>query len=124
MRLLEKAGLISLLPERANGLKQLEKIEKVYLQNPNIAYALSQNTPDKDSIRESIFFAWMRVGHHITSSSVSDFESDNCTFEVGGRNKGRRQLNGIALEKAYVVRDDIEHAVLRNIPLWMFGFLY
>ncbi len=124
MRLLEKTGLISLLPEKANGLKQLEKVEKVYLQNPNIAYALSLNTPDKGSIRESLFFAWMRVGHSITSSPVSDFESENCIFEIGGKNKGRRQLNGIAQEKAYVVRDDIEHAALRNIPLWMFGFLY
>jgi len=26
--------------------------------------------------------------------------------------------------KAYVERDDIEHASLHNIPLWMFGFLY
>ncbi len=124
MRLLEKAGLISLLPEKANGLKQLEKIEKVYLQNPNLAYALSSNPPDKGSMRESIFFAWMRVGHMITSSPVSDFESENCTFEIGGKNKGRRQLSDIALENAYVVRDDIEHVSLRNIPLWMFGFLY
>ena len=47
-----------------------------------------------------------------------------CTFEVGGRNKSRSQLNGIAPQKAYVVKDDIEHAALHNIPLWMFGFLY
>ena len=124
MHLLEKAGLISLLPEKAKGLKQLEKIEKVYLQNPNIAYALSTNTPDKGSMRESIFFAWMRVGHQITSSPVLDFESEGCSFEVGGRNKGRRQLNDVAPQNAYVVKDDIEHAVLHNIPLWMFGFLY
>ena len=124
MHLLEKAGLISLLPEKANGLKQLEKIKKVYLQNPNIAYALYSDMSDKGSMRESIFFAWMRVKHHITSSPVSDFESEGYTFEVGGRNKGRRQLNGIASQKAYVVKDDIEHATLHNIPLWMFGFLY
>ena len=124
MHLLEKSGLVSLLPEKVKGLKQLEKIEKVYLQNPNIAYALSTNTPDKGSMRESIFFAWMRVGHQITSSPVSDFESEGCTFEVGGRNKGRRQLNGVAPQNAYVVKDDIEHAALHNIPLWMFGFLY
>ena len=124
MHLLEKAGLISLLQEKAKGIKQLEKIEKVYLQNPNLAYSLSSDTPDKGSIRESIFFAWMRVGHQITSSPVSDFEADGFTFEVGGKNKGRRQLNAIAQQNAYVVKDDIEHAVLHNIPLWMFGFLY
>jgi hypothetical protein len=124
MHLLEKAGLLSLLSEKVKGLKQLEKIEKVYLQNPNIAYALSSNTPDKGSLRECIFFAWMRVEHQITASPVSDFESEGLTFEIGGRNKGRRQLREIATENAYVVRDDIERAALRNIPLWMFGFLY
>ena len=124
MHLLEKAGLISLLPEKANGLKQLEKIEKVYLQNPNIAYALFASTPDKGSLRESIFFAWMQVEHQITSSPVSDFESEGCTFEVGGRNKGRRQLNAVAPQNTYVVKDDIEYVTNHNIPLWMFGFLY
>jgi len=124
MHLLEKAGLVSLLAEKARGLKQQEKIEKVYLQNPNIAYALSSSTPDKGSVRESIFFAWMRVLYQITASPVSDFESEGFTFEIGGRNKGRRQLREIATENAYVVRDDIERAALRNIPLWMFGFLY
>lgn len=124
MRLLEKAGLISLLPEKAKSIKQLEKIEKVYLQNPNLAYSLSSDVPDKGSIRESIFFAWMRVGHQITSSSVSDFEADGFTFEVGGKNKGHRQLNAITSQNAYVVKDDIEQAALHNIPLWMFGFLY
>ena len=124
MHLIDKSGLISLLPEKAKGLKQLEKIEKVYLQNPNIAYAFSPNTPDKGSLRESIFFAWMSVGHQITSSPVSDFESEGFTFEVGGRNKGRRQLSDVVPQNAYVVKDDIEHAVLHNIPLWMFGFLY
>ena len=75
-------------------------------------------------MRESIFFAWMRVGYQITSSPVSDFEADGCTFEVGGRTKGRRQLDGIPPQNAYVVKDDIEHAALHSIPLWMFGFLY
>ena len=124
LHLLEKAGLISLLPDRSKGLKQLEKIDKVYLQNPNLAYALSTTIPDKGSMRESIFFAWMRVGHPITSSPVSDFESEGFTFEVGGKNKGRRQLEKNDLQNAYVVRDDTEYAAPHDIPLWMFGFLY
>ncbi len=124
MHLLEKAGLISLLPEKSGGIKLLEKVDKVYLQNPNIAYALSTSTPDKGSIRESIFYAWMRVKHYVTASPVTDFEADGYTFEIGGKNKTRRQVSTIDPAKAYVVRDDIEHAALHNIPLWMFGFLY
>ncbi|MBP3762707.1 MAG: AAA family ATPase [Bacteroidales bacterium] len=124
MHLLEKAGLISLLPEKSDGIKLLEKIDKVYLQNPNIAHTLSASTPDKGSLRESMFLAWMNVGHRVTASPVADFEIDGLTFEVGGKGKSRRQLATLDPERAYVVKDDIEHAALHSIPLWMFGFIY
>lgn len=124
MHLLEKAGLINLLPEKSDGIKLLEKVDKVYLQNPNIAYLLSTSTPEKGSIRESIFLSWLGVRHYITASPISDFEVEGYTFEIGGKNKSRRQLSNIDPEKAYVVKDDIEHAANHTIPLWMFGFLY
>ena len=124
MHLLEKAGLISLLPTKGDGIKLLKKIDKVYLQNPNIAYSLSATSPDKGSVRESIFYAWMKVGHKVTSSNVSDFEVDGYTFEIGGKNKSSRQLASLDPTKAYIVKDDIEHAAMHNIPLWMFGLLY
>lgn len=44
------------------------------------------------------------------------------TFEVGGRNKGKQQING--LSDAYIVADDIEYGINNKIPLWLFGFLY
>ena len=124
LHLLEKAGLISLLPTWGGGLKMLEKVEKVYLQNPNIAYALSPTTPDIGSLRENVFFAWTSVKHQVTASPTSDFEIEGMTFEVGGRNKGRRQLAEVEPEKGYIVRDDTEYAAMRSVPLWMFGFLY
>lgn len=102
MHLLEKASLISLLPEYSDGIKILEKVEKVYLQNPNIAYALSASRPDIGAIRESIFLAWTSVGHRVTASPVADFDIDGITFEVGGRKKGWRQLAGVEAEKTYV----------------------
>lgn len=100
MHLLGKAGLINLLPEKSDGIKHLEKVDKVYLQNPNIAYLLSTTSPDKGSVRENIFLAWLRVDHTITASPVSDFEVEGYTFEIGGKNKSRRQLSKIDHEKA------------------------
>ena len=44
------------------------------------------------------------------------------TFEVGGKNKGRKQLS--EAERGFVVKDDIEYTAPGTIPLWMFGFLY
>ncbi len=119
---LEKAGLINLLREKTSGIKILEKVEKVYLNNPNIAFALSEMIPDIGNIRETIFFSLMRVKHMVASSTASDFEIDNYTFEVGGKNKKHKQIKDIP--NSYIVKDDIEYAHLNTIPLWMFGFVY
>lgn len=119
---LEKAGLINLLREKASGMKVLEKIDKIYLNNTDIAYLLSDTTPDIGNVRETVFFAWMRVGHFITASPISDFEIDGRTFEVGGRNKKQAQIKKAA--EGYIVKDDIEYAYRNEIPLWMFGFVY
>lgn len=119
---LEKAGIINLLREKAQGMKLLEKVEKIYLNNTNMAYALSDTTPDVGNIRETIFFSWMRVGYFVTSSSISDFEIDGRTFEVGGKSKTQRQIK--QAKEGYVVKDDIEYAYQNIVPLWMFGFVY
>ena len=121
MEYLEKAQLINVLREKANGMKMLQKINKVYLNNPNFAYALTES-PNIGNIRETIFLMWLQVGHTITASPVSDFEVDNITFEVGGKNKGSKQLKDVA--RGYVVRDDIEYVAGNIIPLWMFGMIY
>ena len=87
-------------------------------------YILSDEMPNIGTLRETIFFAWLRVEHFVSSSSVSDFEVDGLTFEIGGKNKGRKQLETLPLDKAYVVKDDTEYVFQNSIPLWMFGFVY
>ena len=124
MQYLEKAGLIGVLREKVQGIKLLEKIEKIYLNNPNEAYILSDETPNIGTLRETIFFAWLRVEHFVSSSPVSDFEVDGLTFEIGGKNKGKKQLATLPSDKAYVVKDDTEYVFQNFIPLWMFGFVY
>ena len=119
---LEKAGLVQSLRNKATGMKLLKKVEKLYLQNPNLAYALSATPPDVGSVRETLFLAWLKPFLSVTSSPISDFEVEGRTFEVGGKNKGRRQLQDAA--EGYVVKDDIEYAFRQTIPLWHFGFLY
>jgi predicted AAA+ superfamily ATPase len=119
---LEKAGLINILRDETQGIQLLGKVNKVYLNNPNISYVLSDNDPDIGNIRETIFLAWIKPLYHVTSSSVADFKVNEYTFEVGGRKKGQHQIKGVA--NAYVVKDDIEYGYLNEIPLWAFGLLY
>lgn len=124
MLYLEKAGLISTLREKAAGMKILEKVEKIYLQNPNFAYALSPNNADIGNIRETIFFAWLQERYFISSSKVADFEVEEYVFEVGGRKKRQAQIASVPQGKEFIVKDDVERAVGNIIPLWMFGFVY
>lgn len=119
---LDKADLINILRDDVEGYKLLGKVNKVYLNNPNLAYTLSDDEPNIGYIRETIFLAWLRVTHKVTASSVSDFKVGKYTFEVGGKKKGQHQIKDI--EHAYVVKDDIEYGHLNEIPLWAFGLLY
>jgi hypothetical protein len=122
MTYLESTGLISLLKEKAQGIKKLEKIENVYLNNTNIAYAITDTMPDIGTLRETLFFSWTRLKHKVTASPISDFEIDGMTFEIGGKNKGTKQIRDA--DKGYIVKDNIEYAYDNHIPLWMFGMLY
>lgn len=119
---LEKAQLLSALREGLSGNGIMRKIEKIYLDNPNMAYALTDAEPDIGNLRETIFIAWLKNLYPLTASPISDFEADGRTFELSGKKKGKKQI--AAAKEGYVVKDDIEYAYENIIPLWMFGFLY
>ncbi|MCQ2217529.1 MAG: AAA family ATPase [Paludibacteraceae bacterium] len=119
---LEKAQLITMIREKATGIKALQKIDKIYLNNPNLSYALADGEPNIGTIRENIFIQFLQDLYPILSSPTqADFEVNDYTFEIGGK-KTSQQIK--AIENSYLVKDDIEYATLREIPLWMFGFLY
>lgn len=119
---LEKAGLINTLRSNTQGIKLLGKTEKIYLNNPNLAYALSDTIPDIGNIRETVFLAWMMQTQRIVASPLSDFQIGDLTFEIGGKNKTAKQVKN--LQNTYIVKDDIEYGALRTIPLWAFGLTY
>ena len=119
---LEKAGMISLLLDDTSGLRKLGKVEKLYIDNPSLMNALAKDTPDTGAVRETFFYNQTRVRHNVVASRVSDFTIGKYTFEIGGKKKGKRQIEGI--ENGFIVRDDIEtgHGIV--VPLWHFGLLY
>lgn len=119
---LEKAGMISLLLDDTSGLRKLGKVEKLYIDNPSLMNARAKDTPDTGAVRETFFYNQTRVRHNVVASRVSDFTIGKYTFEIGGKKKGKRQIEGI--ENGFIVRDDIEtgHGIV--VPLWHFGLLY
>ncbi len=120
--LLERAQLIGQLRDDTGGMRGLGKVEKVYIDNPSLMFVLSGGKADAGNIRETFFYNQMRVENDVVASRLSDFLIDGHTFEVGGRNKGRKQTEGIS--DSYVVKDDIEFAYGNVIPLWAFGLNY
>ncbi len=119
---LEKAGLISQLRDDTGGLRGIGKVEKIYLDNTNLIYALSGNRANIGGVRETFFYNQMRVNYDVISSKITDFKIDDRLFEVGGHKKGTRQLEGDP--NGIVVRDNIEYANGPFIPLWQFGLTY
>lgn len=119
---MEKAGLFRQLYDSTGGIRGLGKVNKLYLDNTNLAYLLGENVSDVGNIRETFFFNQLAVNYDIQSSPVSDFMVDGYTFEIGGKKKGNAQIRGV--NNAYVVKDDIEFGFGNTIPLWHFGFMY
>ena len=122
LAILEKAQLIGQLRDDTGGLRGLGKVEKVYIDNPSLMTALSGAKTDIGNLRETFFYNQMRVENDVIASRVSDFMIGDMTFEVGGRQKGKKQIESIP--DAYIVKDDIEFAQGNVIPLWAFGLNY
>ena len=119
---LEKAGMLAQVRDETGGFRGLGKVEKVFLDNPNLMYAIGSEEPNIGNVRETFFNNQMRVMNDVVTSKISDFRIGDYTFEVGGQGKGSRQLQGI--ENGFVVRDDIEYGHAKIIPLWHFGLNY
>jgi predicted AAA+ superfamily ATPase len=119
---MEQAGMIGQLRDDTGGIRGIGKVEKVYLDNTNMAYLLGGQATDVGNIRETFFYNQTRVVTDVISSRISDFEMNGITFEVGGKKKGKKQLS--EAKEGYVVKDDIEFGSSNIIPLWAFGLLY
>jgi uncharacterized protein len=119
---IEEAGLITQLRNSTGGIKGLGKVDKIYLENTNLIHGLADTNSNKGNIRETFFLNQLKVKQDVISSPVADFLVSKYTFEVGGKNKGLKQIQG--LENAFIVKDDIETGYLNTVPLWQFGLTY
>ena len=119
---MEEAGMLAQLREDTKGIRGLGKINKVYLDNTNLVYILAGENANKGNIRETFFLNQCRVHHQIVSSNLADFKMEDKDFEVGGKNKGLKQIK--TAENGFLVKDDIESGFFNTIPLWHFGLMY
>lgn len=119
---LHQARIIGLLPRQVNGIIRTQKPEKIYLENPNLLYALPGSKPESGTLRETfVYNALATAGIPLGYPKSGDFETDKYVFEVGGKNKTNHQIKGMT--NAYRVLDDVEIGGGNRIPLWLFGLL-
>lgn len=119
---LERADLLLALRSQKSGDSYLTKPEKIYLHNPSLMYAINQRDINEGTVRETFFLSQVSASYPVYFTPDGDFMVNNTIFEVGGKNKTRKQVSHIP--DARIVKDDIEFGSGNTIPLWMFGLMY
>lgn len=120
---LHEARLLNLSRSARSGYAVMAKPEKIFLQNTNLSYILSEKKPNLGNLRETFFYNQLEVSHEVRSPAAGDFFVDEkYTFEIGGKSKKHDQIKGV--KESFIVADDIEFGYKNRIPLWLMGFLY
>ena len=120
---LDKAQILKWLGSDTFGINYLNKPDKLYLGNTNLAFALSGDKNDIGNMRETFFLNQLSQNHKVSYPKKGDFLiDDKYLIEVGGKNKDYKQIAGI--KNSFIAADDIEYGFGNKIPLWLFGFLY
>lgn len=116
---LKQGKLINLLYEENEDA--MKKPSLIYLQNPNLVYSVFHGDVDSRLLNCTFFYNQVGVKHQVNFCRNGDFCVDgNLVYHVGGRYVDE-VLKG---EKGYYTRDMIEVGKDRQIPLWLYGFLY
>lgn len=120
---LAEIGLTINLFKESGGISKLQKPLKVYLENPNLMYALTSRAANTGNIRETFFANQLGYTHKIMYSDKGDFLiNEKYVFEIGGKDKSMKQI--ATIENSFIAADDIAYGFQNKIPLWLFGFLY
>ena len=77
LKYLEDAGVIMTISRSGKGLRELEKPEKVYLNNPNLYHALAGGkAPGSGAMRETFFLNMLRVNHSVSVPARGGFSGE------------------------------------------------
>ena len=123
LQYLGESKLTHSLFRNTQGIGALQKPDKLYLDNTNLAYLFRGDKVDIGTLRETFLLNQLAKDHAVTYTQAGDFLVDgSTTIEVGGKNKTRRQIKDLA--EGYIAADNLEYGFGRKVPLWLFGFLY
>lgn len=119
---LKDARLLNTLNIEGKGVSILQKPDKIFLENTNLAFSLKEN-PDIGNVRETFALnQLLNAGLNVSSAVEGDFIANGLTIETGGKSKSINQVKH--LDDYLVAADDIEIGSGNKVPLWLLGFLY
>lgn len=121
---MHRAKIINLLYADVSSLKKVQKPDKIYLENPNMLYALTLDKTHIGTARETFAVNQFAYRHRIEyGKKAGDFRIDGkYCFEVSGSGKSYDQIADIP--DSYILADDTEYPTGNKIPLWTVGFMY
>ena len=124
LKYLGDAKVLNLLYSDKKKIGKLTKPDKVYMENPNILYALAPAKVEIGTLRETFAINSLSESHNVEyGKAQGDFKVDGkYTFEIGGRSKDYSQIAGV--KDSYIFADDWDMPDGAKLPLWMLGFLY
>lgn len=124
LKYLGDAKVLNLLYSDKKRIGKLSKPDKVYLENPNILYALAPAKVEIGTLRETFAVDCLSESHVVEyGKTQGDFKVDSkYTFEIGGRSKDFSQIAD--MKDSYIFADDWDMPDGAKLPLWMLGFLY
>lgn len=128
MKYLEEAKVIRNLYAEIDSITDLQKPDKLYLDNTNIMYSLSEKPLEIGTVRECFLCNQLESsGHKVEYGGLKtgNFRVDGSTvIEVGGPGKDYSQIRDEDLKGSALAVDGTDSAFGKKIPLWAFGFLY
>lgn len=120
---LNRAELIHLLYSDNSSVTKMQRPDKIYIHNPNILYALSDNAKT-GSVRECFAVNQLSASHDVEyGKDQGDFLVDGkWRFEVGGQDKSFAQIADIP--DSFILADNMEYPIGKKLPLWLVGLTY
>ena len=121
---LNDSKLLALIYSDNTSVKKMQKPDKIYLDNPNMLYAMATTPVKIGTARECFVVNQLSHRHKVEyGKEHGDFKIDGkWTVEVGGEGKSFAQIAD--MPNSFVFADDIEMPRGSKIPLWMIGMTY
>ena len=120
--ILNKTGIFNSIKKYSKKLSR--KPDKLLFDNTNILYAYAKEYKiaiEIGTIRETFFTSCFEDDLTLYYSDIGDFKVEEYIFEVGGKGKSFKQIEGV--ENGYLVIDTDFTTHKRKIPLWVFGLM-